>query len=53
MRRIIAACAVGIMGITGVAVATASPAHAAEPCKLIHLQITLPGATVPTQILCL
>ena len=55
MRRIIAACAVATMGITGMAVATASPADAAGPCngKLLHLSLQLPGMAVPLEILCL
>jgi hypothetical protein len=53
MRRIIAACAVGIMGITGIAVATASPAEAAPTCVLIHLSLQLPGAPTPIELLCI
>jgi hypothetical protein len=51
MRRIIAACAVATMGITGVAVATASPADAA-PCVLIHVSLQLPGQPV-IELLCI
>ena len=53
MRRIIAACAVATMGITGVAVATASPAEAAPTCVLIHLSLQLPGQATPLELLCI